>query len=190
MKQLFLIPFIVVLLMLNIAGEAQVLKQHHLDYMEAHHISLVDNEILYRDILKNNNKVKMLVIFTNHCAGTPYVFNDIARYREKFGDKMEFILCSSASKNDMEDLTKIVKSFEYKDSLYFINPAKYKEYRMDDRKKGFAFRNDICEPCKDDIIGVPYRIFFSSDNKVLFYGYSSKKNFDELLDKYFAESVR
>ena len=163
------------------------LKQKHLDYLAEHDIELVDSSILYNQILKQNGKVKMVVIFTNYCVGTPMVFSDVKSYREQYGDKMEFVLCSSATHDDIDDLVKLIKEHQYEDKVYFIDPAKYKEYRFEDRKKGFLFRNDICIPCMKDVIGTPYRIFYGPDNNVLFYGYASRNNFDEMLSEYFSE---
>lgn len=133
---------------LSINTNAQALKQKQLDYLSDHNISLIDSTILYRDVLKKNGKVKMLIIFTNYCAGTPHVFKSMADYKEQYGNRMEFILCSSASKRDVDGLAKVLSTYKSSEQVYFIDPAQYKEYRFDDRKKGFQFRNHICHPVR------------------------------------------
>lgn len=185
MKQLLLlIP--IVLLLATAYTHAQGLNQQQMDYLAEHNIELIDSSKLYNTVLQNNGKVKMVVTFTNYCAGTPYVFKNIAAYKEQFGDKMEYILCSSAPKKQLDELVALLEKEGYKDKLYLIDPNVYKEYRADDRKKGHLFRNQVCAPCNEDVIGTPYRIFFDSNKNILFYGYSSRKNFDELLAAYFA----
>lgn len=170
----------------------QTLKQPDIEYLTTHNIELIDSTKLYRDVLKDNGKTKMVVIFTNYCVGTEFIFRDIKSYKKMYGDKLEYILCSSAPKNEMDDLVKILKSHNYEDKVYFINPEVYKEFRSDDRKKGFNFRNTICIPCRKDEIGTPYRIFFSPLKEVLFYGYASRNNFEAMLSNHFqnADSVK
>ncbi|MCB9063546.1 MAG: hypothetical protein H6551_00220 [Chitinophagales bacterium] len=185
MKPKLLLLTLTFLHLLTTTLNAQELKQKQLDYLSQHGIELIDSAKLYNEVLKDNGKVKMVAIFTNYCVGTPYLFKDITKMKEQFGDKMEYILCSSAPKKRMDDLVQVLKANNYTGKVYFIDPAQYKE-KSDDRKKGFDFRNAICEPCRDEVIGTPYRIFFSTKSEVLFHGYSSRNDFEKMLTEYFS----
>ena len=56
----------------------------------------------------------------------------------------------------------------------------YKDKKSDSGQKGLNFRNDICEECKNDIIGVPYYIIYEK-SKIIKNGYRSKINFFEFI---------
>ena len=65
-----------------------------------------------------------------------------------------------------------------------IDPAKHKD-KSDSRKAGFAFRNDICKTCKDEI-GTPRYIFFNEKNEIMFASYYSRNDFEKMLGEHFA----
>ncbi len=186
LKPVYLLTTLAMLCTMTV--QAQKLKQKHLDQLATNNISLIDSNILYNNVLKNDGKVTVVLIFTNHCVGTPHAFKNIETIRNDFGDKVAFVLCSSSSRKRIDDLVAVAKANNNKEKLYFIDPNKYKEYGMDDRKKGFQFRNDVCKPCEEDVIGTPYYIIYSPDNEVLFYGYNSRKDFHKLLTEYFQQN--
>lgn len=185
MKLNITVTIIIMTCMSTSATNAQALKEKHLNFLTEQNIELIDSNKLYNKVLRDNGKVKMVAIFTNNCAGTPHLFKTISEYREKFGDKLEFILCSSASRKQLDEMLEVLKVHSYTDKVYFVDPAQYKEYGGDDRKKGFSFRNDICTPCREDVIGVPYKVFFGPNKEVLFHGYETRKDFKKLLTEYF-----
>lgn len=165
---------------------AQALSEKQLQYLSDHNIELIDSNKLFHSVLKDNGKVKVLITFTNYCVGTPYVFSNMAKLKQHYGDTtMDFILCSSAPRNEYDDLVAVLKKYSFTDKLYLIDPAKYKD-KSDDRKKGFAFRNDICKLCTKDEIGTPYYIFFNEKNEVMFAGYYSRNDFEKMLGEHFA----
>src|SRR5690606_34770220 len=134
MKQLLLLQ--VIFITDTCITSAQELNQQQLNYLAQNNIELIDSNKLYHSVLQNNGKVKMGDTITNYCAGTTYVFKNIAAYKEQFGDKIEYILCSSAPKKQLDELVALLEKEGYKDKVYLIDPNVYKEHRADDRKKG------------------------------------------------------
>jgi len=166
---------------------AQELSTEQLSYLQDNGIALIDSNSLYHAVLKDNYKVKLVVIFTNYCVGTPYVFSNIATYKAAFGDTaMDYILCSGAPRNELKDLVKLLQTNHYTGKVFLIDPKRHREYK-DDRIKGFLFRNSICRPCQDDELGTPYYIFYDRNNAVLFAGYPSRYDFKKLLQAYFEQ---
>ncbi len=81
----------------------------------------------------------------------------------------------------MSDIPALLKSHSINLPVtYMIDKSFYPEKRMDDRKKGYYFRNDICPECRKDIIGVPYRLMYDKNKKLIYHGYRSS-DFDRLL---------
>lgn len=160
------------------------------ELLKANNIEVIDSLKLFSEVFKQNNKIKLVIIYTNNCIGTKFLFEKtIPNYKTAFGDKLDIILASSAgqSKSNINDLIALLKEYNYNSKSYFIDPLKYKEYWSYDRKKGFAFRNAICKPCKDDLIGVPYEIIFDEKGNYLIGGYQSRTDFKQYLKNYFEE---
>jgi len=55
--------------------------------------------------------------------------------------------------------------------VYDIDSQKYKDKKSDDRYKGKLFRDDICDECRKDYIGVPYKILFNQKGNVIRCGF-------------------
>lgn len=189
MKKL-LFALLACLLSVSLLGNralAQELKPADVQYLQDNGIELIDSNKLYHSVLAGSNKVKLLVIFTNYCAGTPYMFHYIDTLQKHFGaGTLDYFLCSSAPRNELKGLVGVVKKNNYTGKVFYIDPAHYKGKKTDDRERGFRFRNDICESCRIDEIGVPYYLFFDEQNKVLFSGYLSRKDFISLLKSHYA----
>ncbi|MCB9045062.1 MAG: hypothetical protein H6550_02865 [Chitinophagales bacterium] len=176
-----------VAVLLCLATNAQGLNEKERAFIGEHNIQLVDSTVLFRDLMKDNGKVKMVVIFTNYCPGTPLMFENIKKFNEQYADRIEYILCSSAGSHELRTLAKVPEANGYTGRVYFIDPEHYREYRDDERKKGLLFRNAICGPCRNEVIGTPYYLFFDTHSNILFHGYSTRNDFNALLGEYFKQ---
>lgn len=130
---------------------------------------------LQRLIQSNDSMYKYICIFTSGCKGTPGEIRYANKYRQIFQSEIEFIFISSD--NIAPYLVQMIqKKFFVNKFLYpaYIIDRQIKSF-LDDRKRGEIFRNALCSECKSDIIGVPYVIFYSKDNRVLFHGYRGYK---------------
>lgn len=134
---------------------------------------IINRTILYNDVLSRPGfDYHVVCIYTNFCSGTKYLFQRI-KYFDSLGyDQLHWVFCSSADMRDSLETIQVMKKYGvYVDTLYMINNTEYKEKRSDDRYKGFLFRKDICEPCRKDIIGVPYTIVYNSQKEIVAFGY-------------------
>lgn len=133
----------------------------------------IDRTILYNDVLSRQGyDYHVVCIYTNYCGGTKYLFQRI-KYFDSLGyDQLHWVFCSSADMRDTLETLQVMKKYGvYVDTLYMIDNTKYKEKRSDDRHKGFEFRKDVCEPCRKDIIGVPYTIVYNNLKEIVAFGY-------------------
>jgi hypothetical protein len=141
----------------------------------------INKEGLTKIIDSSQADVYLVIIYTNECRGTKYVLDEVKSYIDKYGGRIKLILCNSSFEKEMSDIPVLLKSHSINLPVtYMIDKTFYPEKRMDDRKKGYFFRNDICPECRKDIIGVPYRLMYDKNKKLIYHGYRSP-DFDRLL---------
>ncbi len=153
--------------------------------MSSHFVELIDAGKLKQLVSDHKSGVSLVVIFTYTCGGTPFAYTEVKKLKEKYKESLNVLMCYSNNYNKLDYLAILHNKFGMSiDKYYVIDEAAYKSKKMDDRHKGYMFRNAICEPCKNDVIGVPYYILFDSNNRALFNGYPSKVNLDSTISTF------
>lgn len=146
---------------------------------------LIDKPILQNLIANTSSEITWVAIYTNLCSGTKYLNRNVNTIHRKYDNKVQILMCSSAPYKDVYELSRVLERDSINlNPVYMIDSKSYKDKWSDDREKGFSFRKDICEPCRNDIIGVPYSIFFNKKSEVVYYGYPSKTDIDSFLNVY------
>lgn len=193
MKSTFLIILTSLITISCIFSQNRISKEK-IDLLKSNNIRLVDSASFFQDILKDNNKVKYIIIYDNFCSGTPGIFqHTIPKLISEFDKRLEIFLISTegSSTRSIKDLILLLKKYNYSNNVtYFIDPNKYSESKMDTRKKGYKFRNIICKPCNQDVIGVPYNLIFDENNNYLDSGYFVQKDFIQILREHFETNLK
>ncbi len=147
------------------------------------------NKNILDDIITNSQSTHHLIfIYTNYCSGTHYLLKDLNSYISTYGEKLNIILASSEPYREIPTLRKLLKKYAITlPKTYIIDSKKYKDKRLDSRKKGYKFRNDICKECQSDIIGVPYCLLYAKNKQLIYHGYRGRTNFDSLLNSVMAK---
>ena len=150
---------------------------------DTHYVKRIDKEKLAEQILQANKKVTLVVIYTNYCGGTEYVLKSVNKIRSTYGDAVNIALCNSSMYKDIPNMLSVLKRFNVKESpVYVIDSEKYKDKKSDDRYKGKLFRDDICQACKREVIGVPYKILFDENGNLLENGYISSETVNAIIE--------
>jgi hypothetical protein len=179
--------YIIIILFLTFGALFAREKKSFNDYLSENNLDstqvlLIDKKKLNQLLTSTEAKVTWVAIYTNYCGGTPYLFRDVKKAQRLYGNQLQIILCSSAPYKEFGGLIKVLKKDTMNlPAVYIIDSEVYKDKKSDDRVKGYKFRNDICESCRNDIIGVPYTILYNKNGKVLYGGYPGRTNFDSVL---------
>lgn len=146
-------------------------------------IKKINKEILFKEIKsKTEYKYHMVCIFTNKCIGTTSMFERIKFIESNHVTNTNIILCCSSREKHAKLTQQLVKhSGTNINQVYLIDRKIYREKWLEDRVKGFQFRNDICEDCREHEIGVPYTIIFTNSGEVHKYGYLDRHEILEIL---------
>lgn len=123
----------------------------------------------------SDKQLKLVVIYTPYCGGTPSTMKYVNEVRTKYPDKVDVLLLSSESVKRTAEVSKSLRDNGVQMKTYIID-KQYKEARGDNRQKGFNFRNAICAECVSDEIGVPYCLLYDAGNNLIFHGYRGFKN--------------
>lgn len=142
----------------------------------------IDKEKLKQILDTSKARLNIITIFTNDCGGTAYMFETMQELKEKFPGKILFIPCSSERETKEGDLKALLQKYHCQDVCYLIDGEKYKEKKFDTRFKGYQFRNDICNDCRIDQIGVPYYLLVEPGRHILYAGYTLPGDFDRLME--------
>lgn len=142
----------------------------------------IDKEKLKQILDTSKARLNIITIFTNDCGGTAYMFETMQELKEKFPGKILFIPCSSERETNEGDLKALLQKYQYQDVCYLIDGEKYKEKKSDTRFKGYQFRNNICNDCRIDQIGVPYYLLVEPGRHILYAGYTAPGDFDRLME--------
>lgn len=142
----------------------------------------IDKEKLKQILDTSKARLNIITIFTNDCGGTAYMFKNMQELKEKFPGKILFIPCSSERETKEGDLKALLQKYHCQDICYLIDGEKYKEKKSDTRFKGYQFRNDICNDCRIDQIGVPYYLLVEPGRHILYAGYTAPGDFDRLME--------
>jgi hypothetical protein len=121
------------------------------------------------------NYFKYFVIYTVGCQGTPSELRYIQKSDSLYSDNVKFFLISSD--NIAPYLIQMLQKKLLRSGFFYptyIIDHSVKSF-IDDRKRGEIFRNQVCEECRGDIIGVPYVMLFDQDDRLLFHGYRGYK---------------
>ena len=152
---------------------------------DTNHLKIINKPILHEILQKSTAKLNWLIMYTNYCGGTKYILNEVNEVQAKYGDKVNIILCSSAPYAEIGQMLQVLAKANVKlNAIYIIDGEIYKDKKSDDRKKAFAFRKDICEECRKDIIGVPYSIMYNNKGEITQYGYFHQISRLEYIDNY------
>ena len=145
---------------------------------DTNHVKLINKQKLNNLLQSTNSTLNWIIIYTNKCAGTKYVLEDIKKIQEQYLDKMNIILCSSEPYSAIDTMLQVLAKANVKlKTVYIIDSDKYIDKISDNREKGFQFRKDICKSCKKDPIGVPYSIIFDNKGEIVKFGYLSGLDF-------------
>lgn len=151
-------------------------------YTDSSLIKLIDKNKL-KTILQNEEQISVVMIFSNHCVGTTWLLPFANELNNRYKDSVNLILCSCAQPNEFKFLQNLLIKYQVEiKPIYWINSNVYKDKKSDERKKGQLFRNDICESCKEDLIGVPYLIIYKG-NKIMEKGFLGRAETRESLQK-------
>ena len=102
---------------------------------------------------------------------------------KKYNRQVKILLCSSVPYKQTNQVLDVLDKSEVEDvDVFMIDSEMYKDKKSDNRQKGFLFRNDICEACRNDLIGVPYKIHFNKERKIIAKGYPSKVDMELIID--------
>ncbi|MBK7691817.1 MAG: hypothetical protein IPJ31_12115 [Bacteroidetes bacterium] len=134
------------------------------------------NATNFSTLLSNaGNYFKYFVIYTVGCQGTPSELRYIQKSDSLYSDQVKFFLISSD--NIAAYLIQMLQKKLFRSGFFYptyIIDHTVKSF-LDDRKRGEIFRNQVCEECRGDIIGVPYVMLFDHSNRLLFHGYRGYK---------------
>ncbi len=133
------------------------------------------NEANLKELISKRGKFTYLVFFTIGCKGSPYEFRYIKKSDSLYPGLLNIKMISSD--NIAPYLIQILQK------RLFLSKINYQTYiidksipsYLDSRKRGLLLRNQVCEECRNDIIGVPYIMLFSPEGKLLFHGYRGYK---------------
>jgi hypothetical protein len=142
----------------------------------------IDKEKLKQILDTSTARLNIITIFTNDCGGTAYMFKTMQELKAKFPGKILLIPCSSERETKEGDLKELLQKYQCQDVCYLIDGEKYKEKKSDTRFKGYQFRNDICNDCIIDQIGVPYYLLVEPGRHILYAGYTAPGDFDRLME--------
>ncbi|MBK7764092.1 MAG: hypothetical protein IPI46_12235 [Bacteroidetes bacterium] len=152
---------------------------------DTNRVKLIDKNKLLRLCKSNNSKLTWVAIYTNHCSGTQYLLQDINNAILKYGNKFQILLCSSVPYAEVPEMLKVLNKYKvFVSPVYIIDSNFHKDDIEDNRVKGYDFRNDICKPCRSEIIGVPYSILFNKRGIIVYHGYNMNNEIDSILNVY------
>jgi len=189
MKTLLLPLFVIFQL---IAQSVRAQNQDYLKYCpDTNSIKLIDKSKLISKMTQSEKPIQLVLIYTNNCGGTIWALENIAKLNNKYPDKINFILCSSANEKNQRKMAELCVEHEVPlDTVYIIDGTKYKNDLEDEREKGFLFRNDICKECQKDNIGVPYHLIFDNSGRLLKAGFFFSKEIDSIIQKQLEQTTR
>jgi|GEM_PF-1202165 len=141
---------------------------------QAPSLPVINKAILFKDIdsLSTRYKYFVVVIFTNYCGGTAQINDHIRKIDSITNNQTYYFLCQSTNGWDRRKLQKILDLYKFNAKVYLIDEQQYKT-KIDHRKQGLFFRNDVCELCKYEAIGVPFYIVFDRDKNAILHFYPS-----------------
>jgi hypothetical protein len=156
----------------------------------ARHDSLtIINEQSLGDRIRNSKKPFVWLIFmTSRCGGTPYALRYINNVGSKYGDKVDIIPVFSDFHKNRESVHEILRVHKIPYPAFLIS-GEIPGHWLDARKRGFNLRNMLCEPCRADIIGVPYHLVFDSSRKVVLHGYPGSARYSPGIPEDFFPSL-
>ena len=145
------------------------------------------NQQNFKDLLQaEGEKYKLLTLFTSGCGGTPSEMKYLRKMDSLYSDQVSCITISSDNIAPylIQKIQKLSLYFKIQHQVYILD--KTIDSYLDSRKRGFIFRNQLCQECQQDIIGVPYTILYDQKNQVLFHGYRGyKTSIPDDIVKYF-----
>lgn len=151
-------------------------------YTDSSIIKLIDKQKL-ETLLQKKDQISVLMIFTNYCAGTAWLLPFSNELKNRYNDSIQLILCSCTQPAGFKNLQGIITKYKVETSpIYWISSRVYKDNKRDDRVKGQLFRDDICETCREDIIGVPYIIIYKGE-EIMNKGYLGRSDIRESMEK-------
>lgn len=130
----------------------------------------------FKTIIHNTNqRFKYFAFYTTGCHGTPYEIRYIKKMDSMYKNKVDYYLVSSDNLANylIQIIQKTMFNFHYPYQTYIID-HQIRSFN-DDRKRAFIFRNELCDECKTDIIGVPYILLYDEKGHILFHGYRGYK---------------
>ncbi len=175
---------IFLLLLSNICLSQEAFKEASEKYsFDTTKVKVVNKSVLQEIISTGSSKVYWVGIFVNDCIGTPAFLENMNVIKKIYKKNLGVMLCSSEKYKYVNSMLKVLNenSFDVY-PVYMIDRSVYKEKANDSRYKGYEFRNDICEACKNIVIGVPFSVFFDKSGKVIKYGYLRKSEILEFLE--------
>jgi len=134
------------------------------------------NQQNFKDLLQSEGeKYKLVTLFTSGCGGTPGTMKYLRKIDSLYSDQVSCITISSDNIAPylIQKIQKLSLFFKIQHQVYILD--KTIDSYLDSRKRGFIFRNQLCQECQQDIIGVPYTILYDQKNQVLFHGYRGYK---------------
>lgn len=133
---------------------------------------MIDETGVQTLLSQSQKPLRLFTIITPGCSGTPYALAYETEISEKYGDQVDHWILLSDAVKDVAYVVRALKTYGYKGVVYLIDD-KYGNDTSDSRQKGTDFRNIVCEACRDEMIGVPYRLLYNQNNSVIIHGFLS-----------------
>lgn len=129
----------------------------------------IDSQHLAERIKSSQKLLKWVLLYSEGCSGTSLIMPYVKKVFEEYGADVDVTVIAT----DDYYGTAYIKRTLFKHGINlqtYIVDNKYGEFK-DYRQKGFLLRNQICIPCRGEVIGVPYNIVFDANGKVVYKGY-------------------
>lgn len=137
-------------------------------------VRVIDEAGVQTLLTQSQKPLRLFTIITKGCGGTPDVLAYEVKISEEYGNQVDHWILVSDKVKDAPAVVSTLRKNGYKGLVYIIDD-KYGNDPSDSRQKGTDFRNILCEECRDEIIGVPYKLLYNQNNSVIMHGYLSAR---------------
>ena len=141
---------------------------------QTQNLPVINKSTLFKDIDSLSTKYKyfVVVVFTKYCIGTSQINDHIKEIDSITQNQTYYFLCYSTNSRGDRNVQGMLDYYKFNATVYLIDDQQYKT-KWDNRKQGLFFRNDICDLCKHEDIGVPFYIVFDREKNTILHFYPS-----------------